>query len=167
MVAQAQISGKISIDDDDFLSPLRGSSKRSPMGAPEEEMRARNQIKIEEKERSDNLSRVRDGALIADALHRQFVQNPQFGREEIKKLERLEKLIRKVRSEAGGGDSQSIIENAPETLDESLKSLAETAGALRREVEDTPRQVISASIITRASAALLMIKNIRQKIALP
>ncbi|MEJ7615909.1 MAG: hypothetical protein WKF30_02790, partial [Pyrinomonadaceae bacterium] len=140
-------------------------SKSDPLGAPEEEMRARNNIKVEEKRRSDTLTRVREGAGIAAALHQQFTQQPFLGREEIRQLEKFEKLVKKVLGDVGGDDDDKelTLSNYPSDTNEALQLLSDSAAKLRKEVEATPRQVVSASAINCANELLVIIKLLRRQ----
>ncbi|HEX8919844.1 MAG TPA: hypothetical protein VF766_00105, partial [Pyrinomonadaceae bacterium] len=75
--------------------------------------------------------------------------------------ERLEKLTRKIRSEAGGSDGEVTIENMPSQIEPALTRLTEICDKLRQVVEKTPRQVISAAVIERANELLEIIRYVR------
>jgi hypothetical protein len=79
----------------------------------------------------------------------------------MKKLERLEKLARRIRSRAGGEDDDEPLNNVPTTLEPALTRLAETSEALSKGVEKTPRMVISTTVIERANELLEIIRFIR------
>lgn len=139
-------------------------SRPDSLGSPEEEMRARNNIKLEEKRRSDTLMRAREVAAIAATLHNQFTHQASFGSVELKKLEKFEKLVRKVRGDAGGDDDDDLeLENFPSNTKEALQFLSDSAAKLCAEVEKTPRQVVSASLIKRANELLVIVKLLRQQ----
>lgn len=134
------------------------------LGSPEEEMRARNSIKLEEKRRADTLERVRDGATIAASLHQQCAGRFSLGRDELKQLEKFEKLVKKVRGDVGGdSDEQIELETQPANVQESLELLSSSAAKLRDEVERTSRHVVSAAVINRANELLVLAKTIRQQ----
>jgi hypothetical protein len=142
-----------------------GSESSSIMtGSPEDEMLARREIKAAEKERQENLERAREAAQLSVEVHDAFVKNQTLGRVEYKKLERLEKLTRRIREEAGGSDGEVTIENPPTQLETALGRAAELAEAMRKGVEKTPRQVISADVIERTNELLEILHYVRELI---
>jgi len=126
-----------------------------------EEMRARWEIKYAEKERLENLDRAREAAQLGTELYTTFSNTKTFSPVEKKKLDRLEKVTRKIRNQAGGSDGEVLIENMPSQTEPALKRLSEMADSLRKAVEKTPRQVVSAAVIERANEVLEVIRYIR------
>ncbi|MDX6693656.1 MAG: hypothetical protein QOF02_1259 [Blastocatellia bacterium] len=120
-------------------------------------MKARRDIKFLEKERRENLDRAREAAQLGTEIRDSFLKNQTLSRTEIKKLERLEKLTRKIREEAGGSDSDVVIENPPRQLEAAVGRMADISEEMRKGVEKTPRQVISASVIERTNELLEII----------
>ena len=86
-----------------------------------------------------------------------------FNPEDNKRLERLEKLTKRIRNEAGGSDSTSgaDLKDICGTMVETVKHLAEMAEDLRKMVEKTPRQVISAGVIDQANRVLGVTQHLR------
>jgi mRNA-degrading endonuclease RelE of RelBE toxin-antitoxin system len=87
-----------------------------------------------------------------------------FSPTEKKKLERLEKVTRKIRSQAGGSDGDDEDEQPPAQMDAALKRLSEASTELRKAVEKTPRQVVSATVIERANEILEIVRFLRNSI---
>lgn len=143
-------------------SPL--SPSKAELGSPEDEMRARNEIKIAEKERQENLERAREAAQLGDEIRQAFSKSNMLGSTEMKKLERLEKLARRIRSRAGGSDDDEPLEKVPTALEQAVNRLAETSEALSKGVEKTPKMVISASVIDRANELIEIIRFIRSNL---
>jgi hypothetical protein len=131
------------------------------LGSPEEEMLKRLDLKAAEKDHQENLERAREATQLGNEIRDAYLQNKALGRDEVKKLERLEKITRKIRSEAGGSDGDTVLENPPVQIEPALARLAETSDKLRNGVEKTPRQVISTSVIERANELLEIIRYIR------
>jgi vacuolar-type H+-ATPase subunit I/STV1 len=131
------------------------------VGSPEAEMMARQEIKAARKDYEENLERAREAAQLSTELRDAYLQNKVFGRTEQKKLERLEKITRKIRSEAGGSDGDTTLENVPMQIEPALTRLTEVSEKMRDGVEKTPRQVVSASVIERANELLEVIRFIR------
>jgi membrane-associated HD superfamily phosphohydrolase len=133
----------------------------TPLTTFEEEIRAKREIKIAEKEHEENLNRAREIGQIAKDLKDNFVGKSSLDRDCLKKIERLEKLTKKVRSEAGGEDEEMTITPRPTDLPGALKQIAEASETLSKDVEHTPRRVVSASVIANANVLLELIKLAR------
>jgi hypothetical protein len=131
------------------------------LGSIDEEMRVKQNIKLLEKEYKQNVGRAREAAELGAQLRDAIKQGKPFGREETKKLERLEKLAKKIRDEAGGSDEDTSLSNPPGKLESALTRLAEVAESLFKVVEKTPRQVISAAVIEKANALLQLTRITR------
>jgi hypothetical protein len=132
------------------------------VGSPEEEMLARRDVRVAEKEHQENLERAREAAQLSTEIRDSFLHNKALGRAEEKKLERLEKLTRKIRSEAGGSDGEVTLEDVPTQMEPALVRMAEVTDKMRKVVEKTPRQVISAATIERANELLEIIRYVRK-----
>jgi DNA anti-recombination protein RmuC len=130
-------------------------------GSPVDEMLARREIKAAEKERRENIERAREAAQLGAEIQTAFTKNQTLGRTELKKLERLEKLTRRIREEAGGSSGDVTIENPPRELKSALEKLVELSEAMNKGVEKTPRQVISAFVIERTNEVLEIIRYVR------
>src|ERR1043165_4672031 len=78
-----------------------------------------------------------------------------------KKIERLEKLTRKIRNEAGGEDEEVEIVNRPSDIGGAVKQIADSAESLSKTVQKTPRQVVSAAVIGNANVLLQLVKLLR------
>jgi hypothetical protein len=142
--------GKKSSDDDN-----------TPLTTFEEELRAKRAIKMAEKDHQENLNRENEIKQIAKELKESLQGKTALDREGLKKVERLEKLTKKIRGEAGGEDEEITIDNPPADLVSAGSRIAETAESLSKEVCDTPRQVVSASVISNANVLLELIKLVR------
>jgi hypothetical protein len=139
----------------------RSSDDGPLIGPMEEEMRARRAIKFAEKEYKENLDRAREVAQLGTQLRDSYKQNRSLRREDNKRLERLEKLAKRIRDDAGGSNEETSLDNPPRELEAALLRLAELSEALRKLVEKTPRQVISAAVIDQANVILELIKLVR------
>ena len=120
----------------------------------EEEMLKRREIKREEKEYQDNMDRAKEVAALGSQLQESFEHNKVLSRDDARKLDRLEKLTRKIRSDAGGSDEDEPLQNPPQQLEPAVKRLAEVSQALWKVVEKTPKRVVSASVIEQANVLL-------------
>lgn len=146
--------------------PIDGSDKSQnsderPLTTFEEEIRAKRAIKLAEKDHQENLKRAREIAQIGKELQETLKNQSSLDRNFLKKVERLEKLTKKIRGEAGGEDEEVDIINQPPDLSSAVTQIAETAESLSKNVHDTPRQVISTSVINNANVLLELIKRLR------
>ena len=77
--------------------------KLSPM---EEEMRVKREIEATDKAHKDNVNRARSLVSLSESLVTAYKANKQLSREDLKKLERVEKLVKKIRDDAGGSEQE-------------------------------------------------------------
>jgi len=143
--------------------PIDGTFKNpndSPLTTFEEEIRAKREIKMAEKDHQENLNRAREIAEIGKQLKESFQNKNSLDRDCFKKIERLEKLTKKVRSEAGGEDEEVNI-SRPTDLSSAITQITEASETLSKDVQNTPRRVVSASVISNANVLLELIKVAR------
>jgi hypothetical protein len=138
----------------------KSQDDNTPLTTFEEEIRAKRAIKLAEKEHEDNLKRAREISQIGQEL-RASLTNTSSTKPDPKKVERLEKLTKKIRGEAGGEDDDVQIVDAPPDLPAAIKQVADTADQLSKDVQKTPRQVVSAAVIDRANVLLQLVKILR------
>jgi hypothetical protein len=131
------------------------------MSQIEEELMAKRAIKQAEKEHLENLDRAREISQVASELQNGIKKRQALTHDDLKRLDRLEKLTKKVRSEAGGEDDDVKIEKQPGDLAGTISQIGQTARSLSEAVQNTPRQVISASVIDSANVLLELIKMAR------
>ena len=146
---------------------IRRSDETGPLTTFEEEMRAKLAIKMAEKDHEDNLKRAKEVAQIGKELQETLKDKSVLDRDSLKKVERLEKLTKKIRSEAGGDDEDVTIANRPSDLCATVTQIAEASESLSKNVQDTPRQVVSASVIGKANVLLELIKMVRSFVSQP
>src|SRR5882672_2986377 len=120
-------------------SPNSNDKGRFLFGSLDDEMKAKRRIKLEEKLHQENLERAREADRLSTELETSYEQKKLFTPEDTKKLERLEKLTKKIRGEAGGSDEGASLENPPNELQIALSRLAQVTAALHKVVEKTPR----------------------------
>ncbi|HMG72063.1 MAG TPA: hypothetical protein VK582_01065 [Pyrinomonadaceae bacterium] len=137
-------------------------SPLADFGSPESEMRARVALKAEKKQYDENLARAREASQLATQLVEGYEAKKVFSSEDSKKLERLEKLTKKIRNEAGGSETDADVKDIPELMESAVKQIGELADDLRKQVEKTPRHVISASVIDQANKLLGLIQHLRE-----
>ena len=124
-------------------------------------MRASLVLKAEKKQYDENLERAREASQLATQLLETYEAKQLFSSEDGKKLERLEKLTKRIRNEAGGSESKADVKDIPNAMTTAIKRLAELADDLRKLVEKTPRHVISAAVIDQANKLIGLVQHVR------
>ena len=153
--AQRRIQSTIDASNSDIDSQQQLSSI-------EEEMRAKRQIEASDKAHKENVNRARNLVSLSESLVSAYKANNHLGREDLKKLERAEKLVKKIRDDAGGSDPETDPkEEHPKDLPTALERMHELADSLRERVEKTPKHVVSAAIIDEANVLLELIRIVR------
>jgi hypothetical protein len=135
--------------------------------ALEEEMRVKRAIKVAEREYQQNVDRARDLYVLGDAMNTSFKQKTFLGRDDIKKLEKAEKLAKAIRNAAGGSEDDNEMEQPPKDLACALSKFAEVAESLKKNVEATPKRVVSTAVIDEANVILELARLIRALIPNP
>jgi hypothetical protein len=131
------------------------------LGSFEDEIRAKRAIKLAEQDHEEHLNRARQILTLAKELQTNLKDKTTIDHDSLKKIERLEKLTKKIRNEAGGDDEEVKIVDRPTNITGAVDQIAETAESLSKTVHDTPRQVVSASMISTANVLLELIKLLR------
>lgn len=150
-------------------SPARNNIPRAlprdpdepPLTSIEEELHAKRAIKFAEKVHRENLDRAREIAEIGKGLRESFKNKSSIDREFLKKLDRLEKLTKKVREEAGGDDQEVTITDRPSDINSAVTQIADVSESFSKDVKNTPRQVVSSSVIGSANVLLELIRMLR------
>jgi hypothetical protein len=94
-------------------------------------------------------------------LQESLKQGKALDRDDNKKLERLEKLTKKVRGDAGGEASEVKLDSQPGDLAATVSRLVEVTESLSKSVQSTPRQVVSTTVIDNANVLLELIRIMR------
>lgn len=138
-----------------------GDDSNSSFTSIEEEMKAKRAIKFAEKEYQENLDRARDLSTLGAAIVTSFEEKHALDREDIKKLDKAEKLARKIRSAAGGSEDDTKMEKPPTDMASAVAMLGDLSHSLKEKVEKTPKHVISAAVIDEANVLLELIRIVR------
>jgi hypothetical protein len=133
----------------------------TPLSTFEEDLRVKRELALAEKEHKENLDRAREISQIGKELQESLRDKTVIDHESLKKVERLEKLTRKIRGEAGGEDEDVTIIHRPTDVSGAVAQIAEASESLSKNVQNTPRRVVSASVIGNANVLLELIKILR------
>jgi hypothetical protein len=130
-------------------------------GDPAAEMLRRAEIRREEETHKEMVERADEAAQLGDELLTSYKKNSSLTREDLKRLERLEKLARKIRSGAGGSDDEEELSDPPVKIEGAVTRLAKLTGDLKECVSKTSRLVISANVIEHSNEMIELIRHIR------
>lgn len=151
--ARAQIAGAD--------QPNPRSQRAGDFGKPEEEMLRRAEIRREEETHKDMVERADEAAQLGNELLSSYKKHNTLTRDDQKRLERLEKLARKIRGGAGGSDDEEELSDPPGQVEPAVTRLAKLTCDLKESVSKTSRLVISAGVIRRSNEMIELIRHIR------
>lgn len=126
-------------------------------------MRSKLEIKEEKKKYDEHVARAKEASQLASQISSSYDTHQAFSSDDQKRLERLEKLTKRIRNDAGGSESddQDELKDIPAGMDRVLKKVSTMAGELEKLVENTPRNVVSAAVINQANKMLCIIQHLR------
>ena len=139
----------------------REEDKEEPLTVVEEEMRAKRAIKEADREYQENLDRARDLSSLGVAIVTSFKEKNGLDHDDIKKLDKVEKLAKGIRRAAGGSEDKVEMEQPPKDLTSAMEMLNDLSQSLKEKVEKTPKHVISACVIDEANVLLEVIRILR------
>lgn len=134
---------------------------KDPLTVVEEEYRAKRAIKEADREYQENLGRARDLSSIGVALVTSFKEKNGLDQDDIKKLDKVEKLAKGIRRAAGGSEDKVEMEKPPRDLTSAMEMLSDLSQSLKDKVEKTPKHVISATVIDEANVLLEVVRILR------
>ena len=130
-------------------------------GSRETDARARLILKAEKKEYEEHVARAKEASDLATELKTSYATTNVLNAADQKKLERLEKLTKRIRNEVGGSEMDADPKDLPNTLTDGINAMAAMAKELYDEVEKTPRRVVSTCLIEQANKLLAVIQFVR------
>lgn len=128
---------------------------------------AKQRIEREKKEYEELLKRSQEAVKLSEELEKSFSDSNEMSLDDRKKLERLEKLVKKIRTELGADDdeSESKMETEknekPSTMVNAFRTLQTNAAQLLNEIKKSTRYSISVVAIQTSNMLLKLVKFIR------
>lgn len=141
--------------------PTSSPIPEGPFEQMEAEMRSKRMISYAQKEHKENINRAQTLSRLGAEIVSSFKQKNHLDRDDFKKLDKLEKLTKSIRSASGGSDDETDLQKIPPDLPAVISKVGESADALKEEVEKTPRHVISTTVIDQANVLLELIRRVR------
>lgn len=124
-------------------------------------MRAKREIQAADKAHKDNVNRARNLASLGSELCESYKANAHLTREDLKALDKAEKLAKNLRESLGGSKDDVELAERPLDVASGLEKISTLAASLRDKVEKTPKRVISAEVIDEANVLLQLIRWVR------
>ena len=141
--------------------PSGRDDMHNPVQDQHQELLKELEIKRAEGTHKQNVERAKESAQLSTELRDSYAQQKTLSQSDLKKLSRLEKLARQLRSDSGGSADEEPLKEPPKDLSATLSRLATLTDDLRKGVEKTPRQVVSASLIAQTNELIELIKVAR------
>jgi hypothetical protein len=127
-----------------------------------DEMRIKLCIKQQQKDYQELLNNGEEAAKLSSELEKSFEKSSTLAAEDQKKLDRLEKLGKKIRSSLGGEDDEApVVEDKPLSLKTAVMTLSEKATGLLEELKKTTRYSISVVAIQTSNTVIKLVRFIR------
>jgi len=141
----------------------KDTSKDDPrFGSPEAEMRSKLEIKEEKKKYDEHVARAKEVNQLATQITESYESHKTLSSDDGKRLERLEKLTKRIRNDAGGeNDAKEDSDEVPSGMEDRIKKVSSMAVELQKLVESTPRNVVSAAVIDQANKLICIIQHVR------
>lgn len=122
-------------------------------------------IEARKKEYSEMLKRGEEALKLSDELEKAFASSNSLSADDRKKLERLEKIVKKIRSDLGGDDDGMQVEtdenDSPLSMSKAFDVLKKNTVKLVEELKKTTRYSISAAAIQSSNLLLKVVKFLR------
>ena len=130
------------------------------------ETREKMRIDQDKKNYEEMIGRSEQVLKLSQDLEKAFEQTPSLTRSDLEKLDDLEKLVKKVRSELGGNsddgdDPDQANDDSPKTAADGVKALSLYAGKLVDELKKTSRFGISAVAIQSSNSVLKIVRYLK------
>lgn len=147
-------------DASDRIPNSNRNKEEMPKGI--QESLAKQRIDREKKDFAELLARGEEALKLSDELEQSYSKNSAFSNEDQKKLDRLEKVVKKIRNELGGdGGDEEQIEEKPLSLLNALKTLQSNTVKLVDELKKTTRYSISVVAVESSNALLSLVRFLR------
>jgi len=161
--------GGLAVLAQDADSRIPGATKSPDPDQPKNmrEMQRKMQIDQEKKEYDEMLDRGEQAQKLSEDLEKAFVDKPTLTRSDLGKLDELEKLVKKIRGELGGGDgdvsdsNDQESEDSPKSLADGFKALQSLTVKLVDELKKTSRFGISAIAIQSSNGVLKIVRFLK------
>lgn len=126
---------------------------------------AKERIKSEEKEYQELVQRGEEAAKLGEELNKSLATSQKFTAEDVKKLDRLEKIVKKIREELGAKDEDADQDEKkserPSSFQSAVINIKEDTANLLSEIKKIGRHSISVVAIESSNALLKLVRFLR------
>lgn len=123
---------------------------------------AKQRIKQNKEDYEEMIERGEEALKLSEQLSSSYDKNKKLSKSDFEKLNRLEKLLKKIRKELGGdGDGEDEVEDKSANLGDAVKNLRENTVNLFDALQKTTRHSISAVAIQSSNTVLNIVKFMR------
>jgi membrane-associated HD superfamily phosphohydrolase len=145
-----------------YSSAQRTEQKDEPSDGLKETM-AKWRIKSEKKDFEELQKKGEETEKLVDELTESFAEKKKLTADDTVKLEKLEKLVKKIRNEVGAQNDDEDDDDMPKDLVEAFATLHEKTASLLKELKKATRLTVSAIAIETSNSLLKIVKFIRLK----
>lgn len=140
-----------------------GKPAQEEMPTNIKESLAKMKIKKKKEDFAEMIERGEEALKLSEQIANSFNKDQKLSKFDYVKLDRLEKLLKKIRKELGGGDDdeEDESEDKPSTLGDAIKNLRENTVSLFDALQKTTRYSISAAAIQSSNTVLNIVKFMR------
>jgi hypothetical protein len=149
----------------DASSPLTPKSNEKDQAEGVRDMLEKMRIEKDKRDHAEMLKRGDEALNLSNELEKSLKANQNLTEKDLAKLETLEKLVKRIRGELGGGDDEDATERSkearPADVVEGVKALRSVTLKLVDELKKTTRFSISAAAIQSSNAVLRLARFLR------
>jgi len=143
-------------------STQSGNPRKEDLPTGIKESLAKQRIEREKKDFAELLARGEEAVKLSNELEKSFTQNNQLSSIDLKKLDRLEKIVKKIRNELGGDDDKRVeIDDKHLSVVNALKALQNSAAMLVNELKKTTRYSVSVIAVESSNLLLRVVRFLR------
>ncbi len=156
-------------------SQFNVDNRTSIFDGPEKDERPKNikekliqmQIEKDKRDHDEMVARGEEAVKLSTELETSYVEKGALTDKDIAKLDRVEKLVKKIRDELGGDDDDEVVNSeiiqpgSKGFIAEAIDSLKLRTSSLLDELKKTTRFTISAAAITTSNSLLRITKFLR------
>lgn len=124
---------------------------------------AKRRVRAEEKEYRELIERSEEAARISEDLIESFEKTKKFSPEDGKQLERLEKVVKRIRRDLGAEDVDENLDLKEKSngMMETLRAVKEKTAGLLTELKKTSRHSVSVLAIESSNSIMRLVKFLR------
>ena len=143
---------------------FRDRNRAEPLPDNIKERLIKLKIDEEKKDHDKLLKQSEEVAVLSEEIQASYTKNKALTSKDQKKLDRVEKLLKKIRRELRAGkDDKEDEREKPSSLNDAISNLHQNTLKLYEEVKKTTRHSISVVAIQSSNAVLKLVKFIRFK----